>query len=95
MPMELYGDIVRCTGMLWKLLTTCKGIPNKADDVYIEHIKPTRNHWLSILKGLPDAERVHMHNWLVYIEMVVKDRINIADEVDKEKQNDNVWRKEK
>lgn len=84
-PIELYEDA--CSGIegIWQALAGVKTFPNNTSDVVLEYIKPSRDHWLHIIKGLEHRESVHIYNLCVWTSQLIADRIKIW----KESQSDN------
>ena len=50
----------------------------------IDHIKPSRELRLRLFKGLDEQRAIYFHNMLVSMEMLIKDSLDMWDELKKE-----------
>ena len=80
---ELYGDITEAAGNLFKAMSQ-HDIPYSDDeDLIVDHIKPTREFWRSLMLEFDEVKRTRVHNWLSYIVEMAEDRLEILKQIEK------------
>lgn len=90
-PIALYEDVVTYADKLWSSLISTnihkpkKLIPAQTSDPLLDFIKPSRKLWLRTLKGLDQPRVSHMLMCLVWINMLIQDRLKEAKEINKER----------
>lgn len=90
-PIAVYEDTVTYAEKLWSALVSNnihkpkKLIPAQTSDPLLDFIKPSRKLWLRTLKGLDQPRVNHMLMCLVWIDMLIQDRLKEAKEINKER----------
>jgi hypothetical protein len=82
-PFEALGKINRAVSNLWTQLTGKQGMPHMEDNIKVDHIAPTRNRFTDIMNGSTKTERDFLFNWLNWLNLVIKDRIDLIEKSDK------------
>ena len=91
-PIEVYEQTVKAAEKLWSVLVTTnihnkkKLIPSNTSDPLLDFIKPSRKLWLRTLKGLRTEEANHMQKCLVWLDMLIQDRLKEAREINKDRE---------
>lgn len=85
-PLEMHEDAIHGYDKTWQALTNKDHIipAGGAQDVYNLHIKPSRKLRLRMFKGLDKQRAIYHHNMLVSMEMLIKDCLDMWDELKKE-----------
>lgn len=85
-PMEMYEDALHAFDRAWQALTNKNHImaAGGAIDVQNAHIKSSRKLRLRLFKGLDTQRAIYFHNMLVSMEMLIKDSLDMWDELKKE-----------
>lgn len=73
----------RAIARLFSLLTNNPNMPTSNKDIRADIIKPTRPFAEDMITGIPKGDRIYLHNWLVYLDYVIRDRIDIVEKADK------------
>jgi hypothetical protein len=88
-PIVLYEDAVRAAEKLWMTLTDEPRLNvTEEQDVLLDHIKPSRQHRLAILKGLDSYRARHYQMVLIWLEKLLQDTLKQCLEVAKEEKEE-------
>lgn len=82
-PTEWLVETNRVIARLFQLLTDKPNMPTSNKDIKLDIIKPTRPYIEDLVNGIPKDDRIFLHNWLVYLDHVIRDRIDIIEKADK------------
>jgi hypothetical protein len=84
-PTKLYESGVKAASRLWKNLTnTGKLTAANTVDVLNDHIKPSREFRLRLLKGLDPYEYAHYQRVLIWTDRMIQDTLRLCQEINKE-----------
>src|SRR5262245_36617356 len=82
-PWVEIGEINRAIARLWTGLTGEKNMPHMEDDVRKDFIIPSRERFKDIANGSSKVERDFLFNWLTWLNICIKDRIDLLEKSDK------------
>ncbi|MGC1134093.1 MAG: hypothetical protein WA941_14810 [Nitrososphaeraceae archaeon] len=73
-PIESYKRLNRAFNQFWKAMTGLQSVPRDSQDNWeiYDLIKSTHDQRLTLFKGLDKARAVHLHNMLVWMEILIE-----------------------
>jgi hypothetical protein len=81
-PMEMYEDSIHAFDRAWQSLTNKNHIIPAGGAVDVQNIlKTSRKLRLRLFKGLDKQRAIYFHNMLVSMEMLIKDSLDMWDEL--------------
>ena len=86
-PSELRSEAMQAIATLWESLGGQKHnvMPTGSHDVLLDLIKPSRKFRLRLFKGINEDDAIDLYNHLHWVDMLIKDAMDMWDGMQKEK----------